>query len=137
MIRAAAFLRENFAAPTILIGHSLGGAAVLAAAAGIPGSKAVVTIGAPADVSHVLKHFGSSLEEIRSKGEAQVTLGGRRFRIRRSFIEDAEDIVSRIASAHSARPFWSCIAAIAALGAEHIAGQAFRMDADQDLVCRV
>lgn len=90
LIRAAAFLRDNFAAPVILIGHSLGGAAVLAAAAGIPEAKAVVTIGAPADVSHVLKHFGSSLEEIRSKGEAQVTLGGRQFRIRRSFVEDAE-----------------------------------------------
>ena len=90
LIRAAAFLRDNFAAPTILIGHSLGGAAVLAAAADIPEAKVVVTIGAPADVSHVLKHFGSSLEEIRSKGEARVTLGGRQFRIRRSFIEDAE-----------------------------------------------
>ena len=61
LIRAAAYLRDNFAAPAILIGHSLGGAAVLAAAADIPEAKAVVTIGAPADVSHVLKQFGSSL----------------------------------------------------------------------------
>jgi putative redox protein len=90
LIRAAAFLRENFAAPAVLIGHSLGGAAVLSAAADIAEAKAVVTIGAPANVSHVLKHFGSSLDEIRDKGEAQVTLGGRQFRIRRSFIEDAE-----------------------------------------------
>ena len=90
LIRAASYLRENFAAPTILIGHSLGGAAVLSAAAAIAEAKAVVTIGAPADVSHVLKHFGSSLNEIRDKGEAQVTLGGRQFRIRRNFIEDAE-----------------------------------------------
>jgi pimeloyl-ACP methyl ester carboxylesterase len=90
LVCAAAYLRRNFAAPAILIGHSLGGAAVLASAADIPEAKAVVTIGAPADVSHVLKQFGSSLEEIRDKGEAQVTLAGRRFSIRRAFIEDAE-----------------------------------------------
>jgi putative redox protein len=90
LVSAAAYLRDNFSAPAILIGHSLGGAAVLAAAADIPEAKAVVTIGAPADVTHVLKQFGSSLEEIRDKGEAQVTLAGRRFSIRRAFVEDAE-----------------------------------------------
>jgi uncharacterized OsmC-like protein/pimeloyl-ACP methyl ester carboxylesterase len=89
LVSAAAYLRDNFAAPAILIGHSLGGAAVLAAAADIPEAKAVVTIGAPADVSHVLKQFGSSLEEIREKGEAQVTLAGRGFTVRRTFIENA------------------------------------------------
>lgn len=91
LIRAVAYLRENFAAPAILIGHSLGGAAVLVAAADIPEAKAVVTIGAPANVAHVLKHFGSSLDEILRKGEAEVTLAGRQFRIRRSFVEDAEE----------------------------------------------
>jgi len=90
LISAAGYLREKFFAPAILIGHSLGGAAVLAAAHKIPEARAVVTIGAPADAHHVLKHFGSSLEEIRTKGEAQVTLGGRQFQIRRSFVEDAE-----------------------------------------------
>jgi uncharacterized OsmC-like protein/alpha-beta hydrolase superfamily lysophospholipase len=100
LVRAAAYLRDNFAAPAILIGHSLGGAAVLVAAADIPEAKAVVTIGAPADVSHVLKQFGSSLEEIREKGEAQVTLAGRQFSIRRTFIEDAEGhrLADRISS---------------------------------------
>lgn len=90
LARAAAYLRENYAAPAILIGHSLGGAAVLAAAADIPEAKAVVTIGAPAGVSHVLAQFGGSLQEIREKGAAQVTLAGRSFTITRSFVEDAE-----------------------------------------------
>jgi uncharacterized OsmC-like protein/pimeloyl-ACP methyl ester carboxylesterase len=90
LIHAADYLRTAYWAPSILIGHSLGGTAVLAAASGIPEAKAVVTIGAPADVAHVLHHLGGSLEEIRSKGEAQVTLAGRAFSIRRSFVEDAE-----------------------------------------------
>jgi putative redox protein len=90
LVHAAAYLRDNFAAPQLLIGHSLGGAAVLVAAAGIPEAKAVVTIGAPADVAHVLKHFGGSLEEIRQSGEASVTLAGRQFTIKRAFVEDAE-----------------------------------------------
>ncbi len=90
LVRAADYLRESFEAPTILIGHSLGGAAVLAAADRIPEAKAVVTIAAPADVAHVLKQFGGSMEAIRTDGEAEVKLAGRPFRIRRSFIEDAE-----------------------------------------------
>jgi uncharacterized OsmC-like protein/fermentation-respiration switch protein FrsA (DUF1100 family) len=90
LIRAADYLRSNYEAPTILIGHSLGGAAVLAAAERIPEAKAVVTIGAPADVAHVLGQLGGSIDRIRSEGEAEVTLAGRPFRIRRSFVEDAE-----------------------------------------------
>src|SRR5215813_6110623 len=90
LVRAADYLRSNYAAPTILVGHSLGGAAVLAAAGGISEAKAVVTIGAPADAAHVLRQLGGSLDQIRSEGEAKVTLAGRTFRIRRSFVEDAE-----------------------------------------------
>lgn len=90
LVRAADFLRESYAAPAILIGHSLGGAAVLVAAERIPEAKAVVTIGAPADVGHVLHHLGGSLDEIRRDGEAEVKLAGRSFRIRLSFVEDAE-----------------------------------------------
>jgi uncharacterized OsmC-like protein/pimeloyl-ACP methyl ester carboxylesterase len=90
LIRAADYLRSNYEAPVILIGHSLGGAAVLVAAERIPEAKAVVTIGAPADVSHVLRQLGGSLDRIRSEGEAEVKLAGRHFRIRRSFVEDAE-----------------------------------------------
>jgi uncharacterized OsmC-like protein/pimeloyl-ACP methyl ester carboxylesterase len=75
-------------APALLIGHSLGGAAVLAAAPALPSIKAVAVIGAPFDVQHVTKLFGSGLEEILAKGEAEVNLGGRPFRMRRSFIDD-------------------------------------------------
>src|SRR5262249_38051445 len=90
LIRAADYLRSNYEAPTMLIGHSLGGAAVLAAAERIPEAKAVVTIGAPADVAHVLRQLGGSLDRVRSEGEAEVTVAGPRFRIRRSFVEGAE-----------------------------------------------
>jgi putative redox protein len=90
LIRAADYLRSNYAAPVILIGHSLGGAAVLAAAERIPEAKAVVTISAPADVAHVLRQLGCALDRIKSEGEAEVKLAGRPFRIRRSFVEDAE-----------------------------------------------
>jgi len=100
LLSAAAYLRENFSAPTLLIGHSLGGAAVLAAAHEVPEARAVVTIGAPADAAHVLRQFGSSLQEILEKGEARVELAGRAFRIQRSFIADAEGqrLADRIAS---------------------------------------
>jgi uncharacterized OsmC-like protein/alpha-beta hydrolase superfamily lysophospholipase len=100
LVRAAAYLRDNYSAPAILVGHSLGGAAVLVAAHDVPEARAVVTINAPADVAHVLKNFGTSLEEVRDKGEAQVVLSGRQFRIRRSFIADAEQyrLADRIGS---------------------------------------
>ena len=100
LVHAAAYLRANFVAPHLLIGHSLGGTAVLAAATEIPEAKAVVTIGAPADVAHVLSQFGSSLDEIRQRGEARVTLAGRQFTIGLTFIEDAEEqrLTSRIAT---------------------------------------
>jgi uncharacterized OsmC-like protein/alpha-beta hydrolase superfamily lysophospholipase len=100
LVRAAAYLRDNYSAPAILVGHSLGGAAVLVAAHDIPEARAVVTINAPADVAHVLKNFGTSLEEVRDKGEAEVVLSGRQFRIRRSFIADAEQyrLADRISS---------------------------------------
>jgi uncharacterized OsmC-like protein/alpha/beta superfamily hydrolase len=100
LVHAAAYLRANFVAPHLLIGHSLGGTAVLAAATEIPEAKAVVTIGAPADVAHVLSQFGSSLDEIRQRGQARVTLAGRQFTIGLTFIEDAEEqrLTGRIAT---------------------------------------
>lgn len=88
---AADFLRQHYEAPQLLIGHSLGGAAVLAMAADVPEARAVVTIGAPADTGHVLKNFGASLEEIREKGSASVELAGRSFTIRKEFVEDVSD----------------------------------------------
>jgi uncharacterized OsmC-like protein/alpha-beta hydrolase superfamily lysophospholipase len=86
---AAAYLRDHFQAPSALIGHSLGGAAVLAVAKDLPEVRAVVTIGAPADVGHVLKNFGSSLQEIEESGGANVNLAGRTFRIEKQFVDDA------------------------------------------------
>jgi putative redox protein len=85
---AAAYLREHHDAPQLLIGHSFGGTAVLAAAAGIEEVTAVVTIAAPASPEHVLKQFGASLEVIEREGSEVVTLGGREFVINRSFIDD-------------------------------------------------
>ncbi len=90
LIKAADHLRSTLEAPTILIGHSLGGAAVLAAAHAIPEARAVVTIGAPADVAHVLHNFKTELDTIRSQGFAEVRLAGRTFPITRDFVEDVE-----------------------------------------------
>lgn len=88
LLSAVDHLRDNFEAPAILIGHSLGGAAVLAAAGKVEEAKAVVTIGAPADAEHVLHNFGSSIEEIERDGEADVGLAGRTFRIQKQFVDD-------------------------------------------------
>lgn len=88
IVAAADALRETYRAPALLIGHSLGGSAVLAAAREIPEPVGVATIGAPFDPEHVAQLFGSSLEEIESTGEAVVDLGGRPFKIREKFLED-------------------------------------------------
>ena len=76
LMAAAEHLRKTFMAPTIMIGHSLGGAAVLAAAKDIPELLAVVTVGAPSDVKHVSHLFGSAVSEIEASGEAEVDLAG-------------------------------------------------------------
>lgn len=89
---AADYLRENYQAPQLLIGHSLGGAAVLAAADRIGEAKAVVTIGAPAEPEHVIHNFGDHVKTICNQGSAEVELGGRAFTIRREFIEDISDV---------------------------------------------
>jgi uncharacterized OsmC-like protein/alpha/beta superfamily hydrolase len=92
LLAAADWLRDNHAAPALLIGHSLGGAAMLAVAADIPEARAVVTIGAPADTDHVLANFGSDLATIERDGQADVTLAGRSFRIARQFVEDVRGV---------------------------------------------
>ena len=89
LLAAADFLRKEYEAPKLLVGHSLGGAAVLVAADSIAEVAAIATVNAPADPAHVLRNFGTSLETIEAEGEAEVSLGGRRFTIRRSFVEDA------------------------------------------------
>ncbi len=88
LVRAADHLRQHHQAPRLLIGHSLGGAAVLAAAAQIPEAAAVATIAAPSDPAHVVRHFTDAVAEIEAKGEAEIRLVGRSFRIRKQFLED-------------------------------------------------
>ena len=85
---AAAALAGRGMAPELLIGHSLGGAAVLRAAAGIPSARAVATIGAPFDPGHVTHNFADALERIDSDGAAEVELGGRTITVGRDFVAD-------------------------------------------------
>jgi putative redox protein len=90
LVAAADHLRQNFDAPKLLIGHSLGGAAVLASASQVPEAEAVCTIGAPADPAHVAHTFQDSRAEIEERGEAEVLLAGRPFRIKKQFLDDIE-----------------------------------------------
>ncbi len=90
LVAAADHMREKNMAPQIMIGHSLGGAAVLASAARVPECKAVATLGAPADPGHVAHIFQSSVEEIYANGEAEVLLAGRPFTIQKQFLDDIE-----------------------------------------------
>lgn len=91
LVAAADFLRADHAAPRLLIGHSLGGTATLAAAAQIPEAAAVVTIGAPSDPTHMPSLFGTEHEQtILRDGEAMVPLAGRPFRIKQHFFDDAK-----------------------------------------------
>src|SRR5437660_7864042 len=91
LVAAADALRRTTRAPAILIGHSLGGAAVLAAAADVPEARAVVTIGAPCDPAHVTGLFKDHLAAIAQHGEVEVALAGRPFRIRRMFLDDVAE----------------------------------------------
>ena len=88
LVAAAEHMRVHGCAPQLLIGHSLGGAAVLAAAARIPSAKAVAVIGAPFDAAHVIKQLAPDIARIVGEGEAEVTLGGRPFILRKGLIED-------------------------------------------------
>jgi len=88
LVAAADYLRQNYQAPSIVIGHSLGGAAVLAAAPNIPEAKAICTIAAPADPAHVAHNFSGAFDEIEKTGEAEVLLANRPFKIKKQFLED-------------------------------------------------
>lgn len=90
LLVAANYLEQYYAAPALLIGHSLGGAAVLAAAQDLPAVKAVITIGAPATAAHVKHLLADSYQELKNKSSVQVELGGRNFNIQRQFIGDLE-----------------------------------------------
>jgi uncharacterized OsmC-like protein/pimeloyl-ACP methyl ester carboxylesterase len=104
LLAAAAHLHSIGHAPALLIGHSLGGAAVLKAAGQIASVKAVATIGAPFEPAHVTHNFGHALDQIRREGKAQVNLGGRPITIGRDFVDDvsAESLGPAIASLHRA-----------------------------------
>jgi uncharacterized OsmC-like protein/fermentation-respiration switch protein FrsA (DUF1100 family) len=104
LVHAADHLRETRQAPTILIGHSLGGAAILAAAGNIPDAKAVVTIAAPSDPAHVTHLFRDRVEDIRKHGEVQVALAGRPFTIKREFLDDIAEhgMMQHVTSLHKA-----------------------------------
>lgn len=91
LVAAGLFMAERGEAPGLLIGHSLGGAAVLHAAHRLPSVQAVATIGAPSEPSHVLSHLSGSEEEIRARGEATVQLGGRPFQVKQQFLDDLQE----------------------------------------------
>jgi putative redox protein len=90
LVAAAAFVRDQLGAPRVLVGHSLGGAAVLSAAHRIPECRAVATIGAPADPAHVRKLLVDAEPEVAARGEACIELAGRSFRIRQQLLDDLE-----------------------------------------------
>ncbi len=99
LVFAARHMESLGHAPALLIGHSLGGSAALAAAGDIASVKAVATIGAPAEVEHVLKLLGEDVARIEAEGAAEVKIGGRPFTIRREFLDDARmhDLLQRVA----------------------------------------
>jgi pimeloyl-ACP methyl ester carboxylesterase len=107
-VRAAEALAARGMAPALLIGHSLGGAAVLKAARQIPSSRAVVTLGAPFDPGHVTHNFGDALDDIRRDGAGEVNLGGRPVTIGRGFVEDVEGPRSARTSRGWAARSWCC-----------------------------
>ncbi|MGO4378584.1 alpha/beta hydrolase family protein [Pseudoduganella sp. RAF53_2] len=104
LLAAVDFLRQTRAAPRLLIGHSLGGAATLAVAGEVPEAQAVVTVAAPSDPAHVTHLFGEQVDAITAQGEAVVQLAGRPFRIKRQFLEDVAEhsLRNKIASLRKA-----------------------------------
>ncbi len=104
LVAAADYLRREFEAPAILVGHSLGGAAAIVAAARIPELKGVAVIAAPSEASHVVKHIGEQRAEIEAKGFATVTLAGRPFTIKKQFLDDLDMSNVRDAAAKLKKP---------------------------------
>jgi len=104
LVAAADHLRRARRAPALLIGHSLGGAAILAAAGSVPEARAVATIAAPCDPQHVTGLFREHVETIRAQGEIEVALAGRPFRIRRELLDDVaeQNLTQRIAGLRKA-----------------------------------
>ena len=88
LLAAANYLETHYRGPELMIGHSLGGTAVLAAAGRVESAKAVVTIGAPASPAHLVHALGDSLKDVQELGEADVQIVGRKFRLTREFLEE-------------------------------------------------
>ncbi|WP_323762924.1 bifunctional alpha/beta hydrolase/OsmC family protein [Maricaulis sp.] len=104
LIAAADYLDAEYEAPALLIGHSLGGAAVIAAAGKLPSVRAVATIGAPADAAHVTQQFAADLAAIERDGVARVELAGRPFTLKKQFLDDIADHKVEDAAAGLRRP---------------------------------
>lgn len=104
LVKAAEHLRNARKAPSLLIGHSLGGAAMLVAAGQIPEAKAIVTIAAPSDPAHVTAFFADNVDDIRKLGDVEVSLAGRPFHIKREFLDDIAEqhLEIHIAKLHKA-----------------------------------
>lgn len=104
LVKAAEHLRNAHKAPSLLIGHSLGGAAMLVAAGQIPEAKAIVTIAAPSDPAHVTAFFADNVDDIRKLGDVEVSLAGRPFHIKREFLDDIAEqhLEIHIAKLHKA-----------------------------------
>jgi fermentation-respiration switch protein FrsA (DUF1100 family) len=104
LVAAGRYLGSVVEPPQLLVGHSLGGAAVLAAAGRLPAVRAVATIGAPFDAAHVRRLLVGDLEAIEREGEALVSIGGRSFRIKRAFLDDLRESHTEAAIAELGRP---------------------------------
>ncbi len=91
LVSAAKFLEEHYSAPSLMVGHSLGGTATIRAAAKLDSVAAVATIGSPYDPEHVTHIFEDNLDTIVEKGQAEVNIGGRPFTVKRQFIEDLRE----------------------------------------------
>jgi putative redox protein len=88
LLDVSTFLEENYKSPSLLVGHSLGGAAVIVAASKLENVKAVATVGAPANVSHVTHLFSHAIDDVPEKGDVEVKIGGRPFKINQEFVND-------------------------------------------------
>jgi len=104
ILAAVAYLRDQHMAPALMIGHSLGGTAVLAAARDVPEARAIATIGAPSEPAHVEKRLAAVIDAVEHDGEATVNLGGRNFTIKKQFLDDLSDqkLLGAVASLHKA-----------------------------------
>jgi len=108
LIAAAGFLELHYAAPKILIGHSLGGAAVMQAARHISSCVAVVTIAAPCDLEHLGRVLVSTKAQVERQGQAEIVLGGRKFKIKKQFFDDLEQNNMQQVIANLSKPLLIC-----------------------------